>query len=509
MDDEWLNACAGIADGIENPKILNDEEPNYYEMLSKEQKDVFHTIFDKRENVFTTGPGGVGKSFLLKAVVKEFEKRDQLVGVSATTGIAAAQIGGSTIHSIARIGRGEGDLKDLLKKVKKDKKAKSYWSKLDALIIDEISMLSGDLFEKLDRVIQYLRSNVSPFGGIQLIIFGDFYQLPPVEAKYVDGKRTERKFCFETKTWANTINSIHVLTKSFRQKDPAFFELLSRIRVQKHTRDDLAVLRGRIGVTLDTGDVKPTKLYSRNDQVDEMNRKELMKIPSKEYVYIAKKEIRSELNPGLKKKLLEDLGKRFIVEETLTLKKGAQVMLLKNLDVEEELANGSRGIIVNFKTLYENSTTLYPVVQFTNGKSRLIIPTVWSTEGDFKDWVGTVSQVPLKLAWAHTIHKAQGLTIDAVEIDLSNIFDPGQGYVALSRCKSLENTKIINMNDRCFTAHQTVLKYYEAIESKSIVFPKKGPTVGEMFESGAKRRLEEAKQKESPFKKPRSIIVIS
>lgn len=397
------------------------------------------------KNIFLTGQAGTGKSLLIKTFYKQSLRRGRYIALTSTTGISALLIGGNTLHSYLGIGLGNGDVDYLVSKVKKSR-GKSRWKKMDILIIDEVSMLSVELFDKLECIARVMRKNDNFFGGIQLVMTGDFLQLPCIGTDM---------YCFESERWKEGIDETIYLTEIQRQRDNDFQECLNQVRVGNITPKVKELLLSRVNVNIqnDKG-IVPTKIYSLNADVNAVNTRELEKLTGQMYEYDMDVEI---IKKGYGKAFLEEkLKKNCIAEETLRLAEGAQVMLIFNIDVENGLVNGSRGVIVDFM---EDM----PVVKFLNGKVKMIEYNTWEYYED-QELLGTMSQIPLKLAYGVTTHKVQGSTIDCAEIDLEHIFEYGQAYVALSRVRNLESMTITGIRWKQIKAHPKALEYYRELE---------------------------------------------
>ncbi len=389
-----------------------------------EEKEVIIKAINEKRNVFVTGGAGTGKSYLLNHLKETVHD----LHITASTGIAAVNVGGVTLHSWAGLGLGEKSAPELYKKIKGYYKVADKLSNAKRLAIDEISMLPAGIFEKLDYILKKLRNSQLPFGGLQLILFGDFFQLPPV---YKDGK-PEIEFCFETKAWREANFKCFKLKEVFRQNDLRFIELLENIRYGKVNKNDEAILSMRdISVANNCEDIKPTKISTHNWKVDKINSDELKKIKNKERSYQA-----TEKGDQYK---IEFLRRNCLAPSNLKLKKGAQVMMLRNTFQDQGIVNGSTGKITGY-----NSQGL-PIVKFSNGKKMVIETESWKMEvyenGSTKV-VAEIIQIPLRLAWAITIHKSQGMTLDCIECDIEDAFADGQIYVALSRVKTLEGLYI-------------------------------------------------------------------
>lgn len=414
--------------------------------LNRKQEEAY-SYMARGENIFITGAGGVGKSALIKMFMKIYQNSKQIV-LTSTTGTSALLINGTTIHSYLGIGYGNSSVEALIDKISGWGWLHKRWLSLDCLIIDEISMLDPDLFDKLEEIARRVRRSDKPFGGIQLVLSGDFCQLPCVGTD---------KFCFEAKSWDKCIKRTVYLNEIIRQSDKTFQEVLNKVRLGIVDKQVKKILNARIGVKLsnDYG-IKPTKLYSKNCDVDRVNDEELdilAKDGRQFYEYVMDTVVYSGIsNKSVTK---EKFYKNCTAPEVLQLCVGAQVMLLKNLDMQNGLANGSRGVLTGF-------VGDMPVVRFLNGVERVIDYDTWEvTENDKK--ILQARQVPLKVAYAISIHRSQGCSLDYAEIDLSGVFEYGQGYVALSRVKSLEGMSIIDIYYEYIQAHPEAVAYYESL----------------------------------------------
>lgn len=361
-----------------------------FKMTPEQEKAIQYMMEGK--NVFLTGPSGTGKSAIIK-VYKELCKKK--IAITSTTGISALLIGGATLHSYLGIGLGTGSTGSMMSNIKKNPVVLKRWKELEVLVIDEVSMLSPELFDKLEfiatelRRVRMLGTGEAPrFGGIQLILTGDFLQLPVVNSD---------DFCFEAKSWDRCVDEVIYLKQIMRQEDLDFQGVLNDLRFGVVNEHGKRLLSSRIRVNLENqAGIKATKIYTTNASVDDINNRELGKLESTEhYQYELEIEFYEKVKDMFK--LEEKLKKNCVAPEVLVLCKHAQVMLLHNLDLEEGLANGSRGVVVDF---IED----FPVVRFVNGCTRVITHHDWDVEeGDVK--IAKLTQIPLKLAWAITVHK--------------------------------------------------------------------------------------------------------
>jgi ATP-dependent DNA helicase PIF1 len=416
--------------------------------LSIKQKNAYELIL-KGFNVFLTGPGGTGKTEFIKLFCKEFGK-SKTIGITSTTGTSAILINGTTLHSYLGIKLGKDSADSLYLKIINSSFTLKKWIELEILIIDEISMLDPILFDKLELLARKIRKNEKPFGGIQLILTGDFLQLPCVKSE---------NFCFEAKSWNKCIDEVIYLTEIFRQSDNIFQTCLNEIRIGELSENTIDILNSRKGIKLknDYG-IIPTKLYSLNKDVDNENKKQLDKLLLKdENLEFFEFELDCKLlKPGFKF-IDEKIDKLSLISRKLELCIGAQVMLLVNLDLYNNLANGSRGVIIDF-----DKEDNYPIVRFLTGYEMKIEPYTWIIEENGTKLLN-VTQLPLKVSFAISIHKSQGISLDFAEIDLGNIFEYGQAYVALSRIRNLEGLSIKKLDMTKIIAHPKALEFYNSL----------------------------------------------
>lgn len=442
-----------------------------HSVLSSEQQKAFK-LYEKGENVFVTGPGGTGKSLLIKHIYQDATMNGKYIKVCATTGRAALLLDckAKTIHSWSGIGLANKDAMTIAINIASNKRKKSPWMTTDILIIDEVSMMSVKILEMLNYIGQKVRKSNKPFGGIQVLFFGDFYQLPPVGDR--DNNPEEVMFCFESKQWFDIFpKENHIcLTKIYRQKCQIYSKILNKLRVGKITRSGLENLNSRVG--LNTGDleIQPTKLFPTKRIVELINKECLSKIDNESHVYVAKIADPGELpltehqmrhyrtlSQGDINRELNYLEKNMNADQRLELKVGAQVMCIVNLDMDSDLpiCNGSLGVITDI------IKDIGVKVKFTNGSHRIIGFHYWKSE--LNEGIA-IKQIPLVLAWAMTIHKSQGATLDYAEIDAgSNIFEAGQTYVALSRVKSLEGLYLTSFDITKIKVNKKVKGFYESL----------------------------------------------
>jgi ATP-dependent DNA helicase PIF1 len=439
-------------------------------IFSAEQQIVFNKYIQK-QNIFITGPGGTGKSFLIKYIQEDAYKKCEDMQVCALTGCAALLLNckAKTLHSWAGIGLGNGTIEQNVTKVSKRTASRMSWKNTDILIVDEVSMMSQKLFEMLDAIGKHIRRNSRPFGGIQLIFSGDFYQLPPVGNK--DEPETS-KFCFESPLWFETFpleNHIQLI-KIYRQSDEIYQRILNQIRQGIIKRSSNERLLENVGREIPVDSIiRPTKLYPTRNKVDYINQEEMNKLDTEEKLFNLK--YHTDLPMTNKEKILRsqftkeqiDLELKYLksnlrCDEIVKLKKGAQVMCIINLELTTGgmICNGSQGVIIDFQ---EQGL---PIVKYNNGIQITMPYNIWPSENI--PGIG-VSQIPLILAWALTIHKAQGATLDVAEVDAgSGIFECGQTYVALSRVKSLDGLYLTSFDVRRIKVNSKVQEFYEKLK---------------------------------------------
>jgi len=420
-----------------------------FSQLSDEQIAVIKA-FEEGKNIFITGGAGCGKSYLLNFLKQNYAQFG--LSVAASTGVAALNIGGATIHSWAGIGLGNLPVAQIVENIfsPKASKARKRIRSVKALAIDEISMISAETFSMIDQVFRAVRQNDKVMGGLQILLFGDFLQLPPVNR---GGENFN--FCFESPSWSELELECFNLKKIFRQSDETFVKILHNLRLGKIGRTDIEILESRVGAKDHSSAIRPTILTTHNAKVEKINQIELQKIPRPQTSFDA-------TYFGVPEKI-EFLKRNCLAQESLSLKVGAQVMMIKNTYQKEGIINGSLGIVRDFSTKKS-----YPIVEFSNGKILTINPEEWLVErfDEEKKQVlvdAGMNQIPLVLAWAMTIHKSQGLTLDKISCDLSDIFTPGQAYVALSRARSLEGVFIESINFKKITANFDAVNFYSKL----------------------------------------------
>lgn len=403
-------------------------------------------ILKSGRNVFLTGEPGAGKTYTINLFKQWLRDCGKWYQTTASTGIAASHINGMTIHSFCGMG-----IKRNLDRAEVDRIHYNYWNiqrikPVRTLIIDEVSMLDSVNIEDVNKVLQAIHENNLPFGGIQIVFVGDFFQLPPVN------KDGTAKFAFESPSWNAANLSVCYLTEQHRQSDEEFMSILTNMRNGTLTQEQ----RDRL-LACQTAEKPDTILFTHNADVDRINAEELAKIPGESVVY----KMESGGSPEF---LVENLKKSCLSPEFLELKVGATVMLTRNKssDGHTEYVNGSIGKIIDL--------THGPVVELVNG--RVVYPgqEEWEYE-EKKVRKAWIRQYPLRLAWAITVHKSQGMSLDSASVDLSRAFEFGQGYVAVSRVRSLEGLHLVGANQQSFDMHPVVVekdKLFKELSTQNI-----------------------------------------
>jgi len=433
----------------DNYRSLLEEHGIPQVQLSKSQQRALD-LFKSGENVLIMGSAGVGKSFLIKEM--KYQSRSRRMVVTATTGIAAYNINGITLNSFMGIGTGEQSAEVLLKKVLRKRGVRERIRNTDILVIDEISMLSADLFEKVNSICQVVRKSSLPMGGLQMVMTGDLLQLQPVF------KEKESRLVIESRVFSSYFRSRNtvVLKENFRHLDANFKEVLLRIRLGEQTEDDIKLLQSRMISKMCPSDLElqdAVYLVSSNRQAQAINMNNLNNITSEVMTY---KSVFSESgDKELTKELYDQFNLKGINE--IRLKKGARVMLIKNLSVEEGLVNGSVGTIDSF------TMDKYPIVSFDNGVRMEILPVEWSVE--MGDDCSKAVQIPLMLCWALTCHRVQGLTLDKAVMTLGDAFCEHQVFVALSRVRRLEGLYLETFDARKIVVNEKVKEFLSKLSS--------------------------------------------
>lgn len=381
-------------------------------------------ILQTGHNVFLTGEPGAGKTYVINQYIAWLEAAKIPVAVTASTGIAATHIGGMTLHAWSRIGiKDQLNARDL-DAIASNEKASKRINKAKVLVIDEISMLDGKVLDMVDQVARAVRQSPLPFGGLQVIFVGDFFQLPPVTRQ-----GDVLRYAFESNAWQQARPLICYLNEQYRQEDEMFLGLLKSIRQNDVDESHYTLLEEQTDIAY--SDIEPTRLYTHNADVDAVNAEKLASLSGTAR--------RFQMSGHGNKQLQQGLAKNCLSPETLELKEEAMVVCTKN-NFEAGYVNGTLARVVRFEGMEG-----FPVIETTDGKHITMKPASWEVVEDTKVLAG-VEQIPLRLAWAITVHKSQGMSLDAAEIDLSKAFVYGQGYVALSRVRSLAGLKMLGMS---------------------------------------------------------------
>lgn len=449
-------------------------------LLSNEQKYAYDK-FTQGSNLFITGPGGTGKTQLIKYLLEYSNNHYRTTQVCAMTGCAAVILNcnARTLHSWSGIKLAKGPKHKIIESVLKNKKVVTQWRRTKCLILDEVSMLSCKIFSIIEEISRKVKQINIPFGGLQIVFTGDFYQLPPVGT---NGEPDTEQFCFESPIWDTVFPSQNIvqLTTIFRQNDAEYIDILKQVRIGQLDADKTKILQKYLNRTYDPSlhnNCVPTKLFPLRAKTDYVNSMMFSKIQEKEFVFtVIKKqncythiESNRPISFDMRQKCdrmtsaeieyeLDNMINNSPCTNTLRLKKGCAVMCTINLDMDNGICNGSQGIITDIIDT-DNGPT--PIVQFANGIIKNIHIHYWQSE-DFPTLA--IGQYPLCLAWALTIHKIQGATLDMAEIDIGqSIFEYGQTYVALSRVQSLNGLYLSAFQPQKVIANPIVHVFYESI----------------------------------------------
>jgi ATP-dependent DNA helicase PIF1 len=465
-----------------------------FNSLSTEQKYAF-AKFARGENVFVTGPGGTGKTRLIQFMVEYMNSLGKSHQVCALTGCAATLLNckAKTIHSWSGVRLAKGPPAEIIQRVTRNRCHIKSWRGVDVLIVDEVSMMSSKMFDLLDQIGRSTRRlSGKPFGGIQLVFTGDFFQLPPIPDQ---DDPTSSDFCFQNPKWHKTFRPEDCieLKTFFRQTDPAYISILQEVRRGTISASNIELLQTRMMrgsvVAEPKNGVIPTKLFPVRSKVDAINDTSYAKLEGEERTYHfsvttnAKIHIDSgaalsaaefahceELTSSQISNEVDNLVASLFTEKTIRLKTGTLVMCTANIDVERGICNGSQGVVIGYadsntavlpdELTRKMATILVPVVRFTNGVTMKVAPHQRQSE-EYPRII--VSQIPLCLAWALTIHKIQGATLDMAEMDIGrSIFAPGQSYVALSRVKTLDGLYLSEFNSTKIKANPLVVEFYNS-----------------------------------------------
>jgi ATP-dependent DNA helicase PIF1 len=401
-------------------------------LLNEEQKYALKCV-SEGNNILLTGSAGTGKSYTIKYIIEYLNNANKKYAITASTGTAAVIIGGQTLHSFLGLGLGTGTVKEILNNILKNKKKHESILNLEVLIIDEISMIDKDLFEKISLILSIIKSNDVYFGNIQIILVGDFCQLAPVKGKY----------CFLADIWNKMNIKIVLLEKLIRHDEDLLFQQILKIVRKGRCTDNIIKVLNKLKDTEFENGIIPTKLYPINVNVDKINNIEIEKLKacgniSKTYTAISSSDKEKEVG-------------KFTIELTLN----AQIIIIRNINVEESLVNGTRGIIKHlgndFVVINDINGNIHTIKYFTDTFNNSI-----SSKSSY------IIHMPIRICYALSIHKSQGMTIDALELDLGpNIFTCGQSYTALSRARKLSSIKIIDIDKDSFRTNIDVKNFYK------------------------------------------------
>jgi ATP-dependent exoDNAse (exonuclease V) alpha subunit len=404
-------------------------------------------ILEKGNSSLLTGAAGTGKTYLLRKFIRRAKKSGKNVAITATTGLAATHLNGTTIHAWSGIGIYDELPKKFFEKMSKQRR--DLINKADILIIDEISMLHDFRLDMIDEVLRKVRDNELPFGGIQVVLCGDFFQLPPINRS--EGR--SGSFIYSSKVWQENGFTVCYLMQQYRQTaDSDYSAILNGIREGKLRPSQLNSLKSGNKGGVEDGDGVRTRLLTTNANVDVINQKHLDKLDGKIYEY--------HMQASGGKKFIETLKRSCLAPEILRLKVNAVVMCIKNAP-NRSYVNGSLGVVVAF-----DKESDMPIVKLNNGRTITIGPDSWELmDGDRRR--ASISQLPLRLAWAITVHKSQGMTLDSASIDLSNAFVEGMGYVALSRVRGFNDLLLEGLNGMALKTSPLARKIDESLKMAS------------------------------------------
>lgn len=456
--------------------------------LSPEQKYAFEK-FIQGENLFITGPGGTGKSYLIHLFIENMKRRLKNFQVCAMTGCAAVLLNcnARTLHSFSGIRLAKGTAQTIVDSLVKNMRLCRTWRTTDILIVDEVSMMTAKMFNIIELFARTSRKNTRPFGGMQVIFTGDFFQLPPVFDN--TGEEEGRQFCFQSERWSAVFphKNIIQLENIFRQRDSDFVKILNEIRIGNISEDSIELLNNRIGKTHISEDgFVPTKIFPIRSKVDNMNQQMFDNLDKEIYEYeiikvsnttrylengkpIEIKYLANRLQEEEVEREINTLIKNSQIQENIELKIGSVVMCTANIDVKSGICNGAQGVIIDFvedllvEDLPCQGFTFVPIVKFNNGVIRRMNAHFWQSEYHPTICVG---QLPLMLAWAVTVHKIQGASMQYADMDIGNgIFEYGQTYVALSRIRNLDGLFISSFNPSKIKANPLVIEFYSKLPS--------------------------------------------
>jgi ATP-dependent DNA helicase PIF1 len=396
--------------------------------MNDKQREAF-AIIKQGHNLFLTGSAGTGKSYTLKSIIDYLDKNNVEYGLTALTGCAAVLINGQTIHSYLYLGISR-DINAIYINLLKFKPKYNTLKKLQVLIIDEISMMDNELFDVINQLLMRIKGNEKPFGGVQLLLVGDFYQLPPITGDY----------CFTSPNWNKLELKNVVLTELIRQKDDNVLQIiLEEIRNGKPSDETMKILEGLKNTKFTNKQIKPTRLYPINKNVDKINNYEFNKL------------LKKNNNEKVMYKASCNKATEKIDHYNIELTLNAQVMVIRNISIEDKLFNGTRGVVVELninsviiKDINDINHTINYYIDTNNNNKKI-----------------TTSFMPLKLAYAISIHKSQGASIDFLELDLGeDIFISGQLYTALSRATNINNIKLLDFSKSSFMQNEKIKEFY-------------------------------------------------
>lgn len=396
------------------------------------------------KSALLTGAAGTGKTHLLNTFISQARSMGKKVSVTATTGLAATHLGGNTIHSWSGMGINDHLPDNFFERLSKTRR--ELIEKTDVLIIDEISMMHDFRLDMLDEILRHVRDKEEPFGGMQVVMSGDFFQLPPINR----GDSRGGGFVVYSQVWQELQPIVLYLKDQYRQQEGELLEILTALRQGDVRRRHAETLLSRIDEQPGEEDI--TELHTVNIDVDSINHRRLASLEDDERQY-------EQMTTG-SKIYVESLQRSVLAPQKLVLKKGALVMAVKNA-MDRKYANGSIGTVVAFEPL-----TDYPIVEFRSGKEVTMVPDTWEMrDGERKR--ASISQIPLRLAWAITVHKSQGMTLDAARIDLRKAFVEGMGYVALSRVRDINNLYLYGINRKALAVSPDALAIDEVLDKAS------------------------------------------
>jgi hypothetical protein len=402
-------------------------------------------ILKSGQNTFITGSAGTGKSYLLNQYIDYLKSNQIIPVVVAPTGIASSHIGGKTIHSYFSLGIRNNISDVFIYGLLEKSYLVTRFGRLRVLIIDEVSMVSPEIFEAMNKILKAFKQSDSPFGGVQVVVSGDFFQLPPI----FKGE-TKKVFSWQSDVWRDLNFNTCYLQDIFRQKEDKIISLLNDIREGNITSSSQDIIAQAKSNKLNLHH-KATKLYTHNVDVDRINLLELDKLPSPLRIFTSSSKGK-EID-------VQKMFKNSLVIKELSLKVDAVVIFIKN-NFDKNYVNGTTGVVKGF-----NDDKVY--VEIPSGEKILVSKEEWKMEDDNGKSVCSIYQIPLRLGWAITVHKSQGMSLSSAQIDLSKTFELGQGYVAISRLESIDGLKIDGINDMALRVNPLILKIDNKIKQAS------------------------------------------